>query len=63
VLGRQRRYAEADTLYRHALSTLRRLTSDGNFQVRRIAGQMAEFYDAWGKPQESARYRRLARGP
>ena len=63
VLIRQRRYAEADSLYRHALDVLRRLTTDDHPEVRRIAGLMADLYVEWEKPAEAERYRRLARGP
>ncbi|AHG88165.1 protein kinase [Gemmatirosa kalamazoonensis] len=63
VLTKRRRFAEADSLYRWSLGVLRSYTSDGNVDVRRTYAGMATLYQAWGKPDSAARYRRLAQPP
>jgi serine/threonine-protein kinase len=60
VLTQQRRFAEADSLYRAALAVLRRNTTDTHVDVRRTYAGLASLYQAWGKPDSAAIYRRLA---
>ena len=60
VLTQQRRYAEADSLYRAALVVIRRHTTDTHIDVRRTYAGLASMYQAWGKPDSAAFYRRLA---
>jgi serine/threonine-protein kinase len=63
VLTRQGRFAEADTLFRQALDVMVPITTERNMNVRRIYGQMATLYEAWGKPDSAARFRRLEQPP
>jgi serine/threonine-protein kinase len=60
VLVRQRRFVEADSIYRSSLAVLRRRTTDTHVDVRRTYASMARLYDAWGKRDSAAVYRRLA---
>jgi serine/threonine-protein kinase len=60
VLTKQRRFAEADSLYRSTLAVLRRQTTDTHLDVRLTYSGMATLYDAWGKPDSAAIFRRLA---
>ena len=60
VLTRQRRFAEADSLYRDALAVIRRHTTDTHIDARRIYAGLAALYLAWGKPDSAAVFRRLA---
>jgi len=60
VLARRRKFAEADSLYRAALEVIRRHTTDTHVDVRVIYSGLASMYDAWGKPDSAAVYRRLA---
>ena len=60
VLARRRKFAEADSLYRAALAVLLRHTTDTHVDVRTMYGGLASMYDAWGKPDSAAAYRRLA---
>ena len=60
VLTRRRKYAEADSLYRAALAVIRRHTTDTHIDVRSMYSGLASMYDAWGKPDSAAAYRRLA---
>jgi len=60
VLTRQRRFAEADSIYRSSLALLRRYTTESHVDVRRTYRSMAVLYDAWGKPDSAALFRRLA---
>jgi serine/threonine-protein kinase len=60
VLTRRRRFAEADSLYRAALAVIRRHTTDTHVDARRAFSGLASMYDAWGKPDSAAAYRRLA---
>ena len=63
VLVRQRRFAEADSIYRSSLAVLRRYTTDTHVDVRRAYGGLATLYDARGKSDSAAIYRRLAEPP
>jgi len=60
VLTRQRRFTEADSLYRGALAVIRRHTTDTHVDARRAYTGLAAMYQAWGKPDSAAVYRRLA---
>ena len=60
VLTQQRRFTEADSLYRAALAVIRRHTTDTHVDVRRTYAGLAAMYQAWGKPDSAAVYRRLA---
>jgi len=60
VLVRQRRFAEADSIYRSSLAVLRRHTTETHLDVRRAYASLARLYDAWGKPDSAAIFRRLA---
>jgi len=60
VLTRQGRFAEADSLYRNALAVIRRHTTDTHIDARRIYAGLAALYQAWGKPDSAAVFRRLA---
>ena len=60
VLVRQRRFAEADSIYRSSLAVLRRHTTETHVDVRRTYRSLATLYDAWGKPDSAAAFRRLA---
>ena len=60
VLVRQRRFAEADSIYRSSLAVLRRRTTETHVDVRRTYRSLATLYDAWGKRDSAATFRRLA---
>ena len=60
VLVLRRKFAEADSLYRAALEVIRRHTTDTHVDVRVMYSGLASMYDAWGKPDSAAVYRRLA---
>jgi eukaryotic-like serine/threonine-protein kinase len=60
VLTRQRRFVEADSIYRSSLALLRRHTTDDHVDIRRTYASLATLYDAWGKRDSAAIYRRLA---
>ena len=60
VLTRQRRFNEADSIYQNTLGVLRRQTTDTHLDVRRTYAGLATLYDAWGKPDSAAVYRRLS---
>ena len=60
VLTKRGRFAEADSLYRNTLSVLRRQTTDTHLDVRLTYAGLAALYEAWGKPDSAAVYRRLA---
>ena len=62
VLVRRHRFEEADSLYRWVISVLRRQTSDSHVDVRRTYASVAALYDAWGKRDSAAVYRRRAGG-
>ena len=60
VLTRQRRFTESDSLYRWALGLIRSRTTDTHVDVRRTYAGLATLYEAWGKPDSAAVFRRLA---
>jgi serine/threonine-protein kinase len=60
VLTKRGRFAEADSIYRNTLSVLRRQTTDTHLDVRNTYAGLATLYDAWGKRDSAAVYRRLA---
>jgi len=63
VLTQERRFAEADSLYRDALAVQRRLIAPTHMNVRLMYAGMATLYDAWGKRDSAALFRRLAQPP
>jgi serine/threonine-protein kinase len=60
VLVRRRRFAEAESGYRTALAALHSYANDSHRSVRRVYAGLAALYEAWGKPDSAAVYRRLA---
>jgi serine/threonine-protein kinase len=60
VLTRQRRFTEADSVYRWALGLLRSRTTDVHVDVRRAYDGLATLYEAWGKSDSAAMFRRRA---
>jgi serine/threonine-protein kinase len=63
VLTRAGRYTEADSLYRWTLGVLLGYTSATHVDVRRTYAGMAALYEAWGKRDSAAMFRRLAQPP
>jgi serine/threonine protein kinase/tetratricopeptide (TPR) repeat protein len=63
VVARQGRFEEADSIYRSALAVIRRRTTESHVDMRRAYAGMAAMFEAWGKPDSAARYRRLAEPP
>jgi serine/threonine-protein kinase len=63
VLRQKRRFAEADSLYRDALAVQRRLIAPTHNNVRLTYAGMATLYEAWGKRDSAALFRRLAQPP
>jgi serine/threonine-protein kinase len=60
VLTQQRRFTEADSLYRWALGLLRHQTIDTHLDIRRTYAGLAMLYEAWGKRDSAAIYRQRA---
>jgi serine/threonine-protein kinase len=60
VLARGRRYVEADSIYRRSLAVVRRHTTDTHKDVRATYAGLASLYEAWGKPDSAAAFRRRA---
>jgi serine/threonine-protein kinase len=60
ALTRQRKFTEADSVYRSALAVMRRSTTDTHIDVRRAYAGLATLYEAWGKADSAAVYRRLS---
>ena len=60
VLIRTGRFVEADSAYREAITALRTMTAESHRAVRRAYAGVAELYDAWGKRDSAAAYRRRA---
>lgn len=52
--------ARAESLYRRAVEVVASEWGDGHHDARRLRRELAELYDGWGRPQEAAKYRRLA---
>jgi serine/threonine-protein kinase len=63
ILTRQRRFTEADSICRSALVILRRNTTETHVDVRRAYRSMAALFDAWGKHDSAAVYRKRAEPP
>ena len=63
VLTLQGRFAEADSLYGDALAVQRRLVAETHMTVRLTYAGMATLYEAWGKRDSAAVFRRLAQPP
>lgn len=60
VLAQQGRYPEAEAAFLRAESVFRaRHVSDAHGNVQDLRRRFAEMYDAWGRPEDAARYRRL----
>ena len=60
LLVRRGRYAAAESAYVHALSLIRRTTTDDHIDARRVHAGLATLYTAWGRPADAERHRRLA---
>lgn len=60
TLGRQRRFAEGDSVLRWALALMRRHAGDAHPDVQRAHAEAATFYERWGRTDEAARHRMLA---
>jgi serine/threonine-protein kinase len=60
VFIRQGRYAEAEAAYKNGRARLLQITTDSHRAIRRLDAQLARLYDAWGKPDSAAVYRRRA---
>jgi len=60
VFIRRRRYAEAEVAYKTTRTQLVKITTDSHRAVRRLDALIAQLYDAWGKPDSAAVYRRRA---
>jgi serine/threonine-protein kinase len=63
VLTLEGRFAEADSLYHESVAVQRRFVSETHINVRLTYAGMARLYEAWGKPDSAAVYRRLAQPP
>ena len=63
VLTLQGRFAEADSLYRQSLAVQRRFVAETHMNVRLTYAGMATLYEAWGKRDSAALFRRLAQPP
>ena len=62
LYARKGEFVRAESLYVHALTVLLSERTDEHPDVRRLRRELAELYDGWGRPDEAARYRRLAEG-
>ena len=60
VLTTRRQFGAADSIYRNMLNVLRRQTTDTHLDVRLTYAGLAALYDAWGKHDSAAVFRRLA---
>jgi eukaryotic-like serine/threonine-protein kinase len=60
VLARQGRRSAAESVYVHALSLIRRQTTDQHPDARRVHAGLAALYESWGRPREAERHRQLA---
>jgi tetratricopeptide (TPR) repeat protein len=56
-LTAQKRYAEAETLLLDDYNTLKSRFGEQDIRLKRVAQLLTELYDAWGKPDQAARYR------
>ena len=63
VLTLQGRFAEADSLFRESLAVQRRVVAETHMNVRLTYAGMATLYEAWGKRDSAAVFRRLAQPP
>ena len=50
-------YAEAEALYQTALSINLEQYGESHPRVQEVHTQLAELYEAWGKPDQAVRYR------
>jgi eukaryotic-like serine/threonine-protein kinase len=53
-------FAAAESLYHEGLTLMRPQMADTHHDVRRIHGNMARLYEAWGRPADAQRYRELS---
>jgi serine/threonine-protein kinase len=60
VLARQGRRAAAESVYVHALTLIRRHTTDEHPDARRVHAGLAALYASWGREREAEHHRRLA---
>ena len=63
VVTLEGRFAEADSLYRESLAVQRRVVAETHMNVRLTYAGMATLYEAWGKHDSAAVFRRLAQPP
>jgi len=56
-LTAQKRYAEAETLLLDNYNVLKSKFGGHDLRLKRVAQLLTELYDAWGKPEQAARYR------
>jgi eukaryotic-like serine/threonine-protein kinase len=60
VKRRRGDYPAADSLFQEGIALMKEQVADTHHDMRRIHGRMAELYEAWGRPAEAERYRRLS---
>jgi len=60
ALAKQGRYAEAEGLLLQAHATLLEVDEDNTDRTEDTADYLTELYEAWGKPERAAAYRRTA---
>jgi tetratricopeptide (TPR) repeat protein len=53
-------YSAADSILRQAALVLEAQTTRDNPRVREVYGWLADLHDAWSRPADAARYRRMA---
>jgi hypothetical protein len=53
----QKRFAEAEPLLLESYNTLKNKLTAQDLRLKKVAQLLAELYEAWGRPQEAARYR------
>ena len=59
-LSRMGRHAEAEPVLLQAFQELERRLNDDDIQVRRARDRLVDLYEAWGNPEEAAKYRAMA---
>jgi tetratricopeptide (TPR) repeat protein len=60
LYARRGEFARAEGLYDRALEVLLSRQTAEHPDVRSVRREFAELYEGWGRPEEAARYRRLA---
>ena len=59
ILLGQREYSKAERLWTHAIAASRRYLGETHPETHGCIHTLIELYDAWGKPDEAARYRAM----